>query len=313
MIYHEPVLIKESIELLNLKKDGIYVDATLGGGGHTELILRNSQIKQVYAFDQDADAIEFASERLKKFKNKLTIIKSNFAQMRTKLALHKVSGIDGVLFDLGISSYQIDEAGRGFSFDRDAELDMRMDKQNETTAKELLNELSVEQLATIFREFGEEQSAHKIAQWIDIERKTKSIQTTQDLAGIIDKNIRSNPILVTKTKARIFQAIRIFINRELEVLDTAMEDAINLLNQHGRLVAISYHSLEDKIVKTKMKNASKGCICPITILKCMCGQKPRVKILTNKIVKPSDEEIKVNRRARSAKLRAVEKLPGGLR
>ncbi len=313
MIYHEPVLLKESIEFLNLKKDGIYVDATLGGGGHAEAMLRNSQIKQVYAFDQDIDAIGFATERLNKYRNKLTMIKSNFEEMRTQLALHRVSGIDGILFDLGVSSYQINDAGRGFSFDKEAELDMRMDKQNETIAKDILKSLSVEELAKIFRELGEEQAAYKIALWIDAERKIKPIQTTQDLARIIEKNMRSNPVLVIKTKARIFQAIRIYINRELEVLDTAMEDAVNLLNQNGRLVAITYHSLEDKIVKTKINDAAKGCICPPTILKCMCNQKPRVKILTNKIVKPSEGEIQINRRARSAKLRAVEKLPGGLR
>ncbi len=309
MSYHTTVLLKESIELLNLKKDGIYVDATLGGGGHTEAMLQNSLIGQVYAFDQDEDAIRYSSDRLaKSHKNKLTIIKANFAEMRTKLALQRISSIDGILFDLGVSSHQIDDEGRGFSFDKEAELDMRMDRQIVTTAKGLLNKLPVEELARIFREYGEEQAAFKIALWIDKARKTRPLQTTTDLSDIIERNMRSNPILVTKTKARIFQALRIYLNRELEVLESALDDAINLLNPKGRMVVISYHSLEDRIVKNKLNSAARGCICPKTILKCMCNQKPRVRILTNKVVKPSEGEIKTNSRARSAKLRAAEKV-----
>jgi 16S rRNA (cytosine1402-N4)-methyltransferase len=313
MTYHQPVLLKESLELLNLKKGGVYVDATLGGGGHTEAILKNSLIKQVYAFDQDEDAINYATERLKKYSNKLTILKVNFSEMRSKLAMEKVSGIDGVLFDLGISSHQIDEAGRGFSFDKNAELDMRMDRHTETTAKDILNNLSVNELSRIFREYGEEQNSYKIALWIDKGRKLQPLETTQDLAHIIESNMRGNPILVIKTKARIFQALRIYINHELEVLDTAIEDSINLLNPKGRLVVISYHSLEDRIVKTRMNQAAKGCICPKTILKCMCNQKPKVKIITNKVVKPSEGEQQSNSRSRSAKLRAVEKLEEDLK
>jgi len=308
MTYHKPVMLKESIDLLNLKKDGIYVDATMGGGGHTEAMLKHSLIKQVYAFDQDEDAINYASDRLKKSINKLTIIKSNFADMRTRLALKKVKGIDGILFDLGVSSHQIDAAERGFSFGQDAPLDMRMDREAKTTAKDLLNSLSVEEMTKIFRDYGEEQAAYKIAQWIDKSRKSKPILTTNDLAGIIEQNLHTNPILVTKTKARIFQAMRIHLNGELEALETAMDDAINLLNSKGRIVVISYHSLEDRIVKNKLNNAAKGCICPKTILKCMCNQKPKVKILTNKVVKASEGEIETNSRARSAKLRAAEKL-----
>jgi 16S rRNA (cytosine1402-N4)-methyltransferase len=308
MTYHVPVLLKESIEYLNLKKNGIYVDATMGGGGHTEAMFHNSLIKQVYAFDQDDDAIQYATQRLKKFSNKLTVIKSNFSEMRTRLALEKVKAVDGILFDLGISSHQIDEAERGFSFDKDAELDMRMDRQSEQTAKELLNGLSVEELSKIFREYGEEHNAYKIALWIDKGRKLKPLETTKDLADIIEENMRGNPILITKTKARIFQALRIYVNRELEVLDTAIEDAINFLNPKGRLIVISYHSLEDRIVKIRMSQAARGCICPKAILKCMCNQKPQVKIITNKVVKPSEGEQQNNSRSRSAKLRVVEKL-----
>jgi len=309
MIYHQPVLLKESIELLNLKKDGVYVDATLGGGGHTEAMLKNPLIKRVYAFDQDEDAIDFASERLRKQK-KLTIIKSNFENIRTELALQKVKTVDGVLFDLGVSSYQIDAPERGFSFEKEAVLDMRMDKSNDANARELLNSLTVEELTKIFRDFGEEQAAYKIANWIVTARKTKPLETTGDLAAIIEKNMRSNPALVIKTKARVFQAIRIYLNRELEVLETALADSLNILNPQGRLVVISYHSLEDKIVKTKMHRAAKGCICPKTILKCMCNQTAKVKLITKKALTPSESELKSNKRSRSAKLRAIEKLAG---
>ena len=308
MTYHTPVMLKESIELLNLKQDGVYVDATLGGGGHTEVMLKHSLIRQVYAFDQDEDAIRYAGEKLKKSARKLTLIKSNFADMRTCLALKKVKTVDGVLFDLGVSSHQIDDAERGFSFDREAPLDMRMDKTSETTARDLLNTLSVVELARIFRIYGEEQAAGKIASWIDKSRNIKPLESTRDLVEIIERNLRTNPILVTKTKARIFQALRIYVNRELEALETAMDDAINLLNPQGRLVVISYHSLEDRIVKHRIGSAAKGCICPTTILKCMCNRKPRLRILTSKALKPSEGEIKANSRARSAKLRAAEKV-----
>jgi 16S rRNA (cytosine1402-N4)-methyltransferase len=279
----------------------------MGGGGHTEEMLKNSLIKQVYAFDQDSEAITFASERLKKYKNRLTIINSNFEEMRTQLALEKVSGVDGILFDLGVSSHQIDSQARGFGFDKDSELDMRMDQSLEKTAKQVINTHSIEQLAQIFRDFGEEQSAFKIAQWIDKARKTAPINTTSELVSIIERNMRGNPIHAMKTKVRVFQALRIYLNRELEVLDSTLEDAINLLNPKGRMVVISYHSLEDKIVKAKINQAAKGCICPKTILKCMCNQKARIKVLTNKVMTPSEEEVKQNSRSRSAKLRAIEK------
>lgn len=308
MIYHKPVLLKESIAMLNLKKDGIYVDATLGGGGHTEAILSNKQVKHVYAIDQDSDAISFATERLIDFKDRTTFIKTNFEELRTQLAIRKVKGIDGILFDLGVSSYQFDKDERGFSFDRDGKLDMRMDKQSELTIKELIKTLSVEEMTKIFRDYGEEQAAYKIAQWIDHERKIKAIETTQELSVVIEKNMRSNPVLVTKTKARIFQALRIYLNRELEVLQVALNDSINILNPHGRIVVISYHSLEDRIVKTTFSKAAKGCICPKVVLKCACNQKERVKLINNKAIIPSEEEVKSNSRSRSAKLRVVEKI-----
>lgn len=307
MIYHKPVLLKECIDLLNLKKDGVYVDATLGGGGHAEEMVKNSLIKQVYAFDQDMEAVEFATERLKKYKNKLTIINSNFEEMRTQLALNKINGVDGIMFDLGVSSHQIDSKNRGFSFDKDSDLDMRMDQRLENTVKAVINTLPVEQLAKIFRDFGEEQSAMKVAQWIEKARKDSPINTTSELVHIIETNMRGNPIHAVKTKVRVFQALRIYLNRELDVLDSTLDDAINLLNPKGRMVVISYHSLEDRIVKAKISQAAKGCICTKNVLKCVCNQKVRIKILTNKVMTPSEEEIKQNSRSRSAKLRAIEK------
>lgn len=310
MSYHLPVLLKESMAYLNLKAGGVYVDATLGGGGHTEAILNNSGVKQVYAFDQDDEAISYASERLNQYQDRLTLIKANFADLRTELALRRVKSIDGVLFDLGVSSHQLDTAERGFSFDRDGKLDMRMDRQTEQTARDILNNMPTAELARIFRQYGEEQAAYKIAGWIVAARKNKAIETTGDLAAILESNMRSNPILITKTKARVFQALRIYLNRELEVLESTLTDAINLLNPAGRMVVISYHSLEDRIVKTRFNEAARGCICPKTILKCVCNRQPRVKNLTPKTIQASAEEIKHNGRARSAKLRAVEKIQG---
>lgn len=310
MTYHVPVLLKESMEYLNLKKGGIYVDATLGGGGHTESMLQDPTIKQVFAFDQDEDAVNYASQRLTNYKDKLCIIKSNFSEMRTELALQKIKGVDGILFDLGVSSHQLDEPSRGFSFDRAGDLDMRMDVHTGMTAKELINTYSAEELAKIFRECGEEQAAYKIAQWIVSARAKKKLNTTQDLTDVIDTQMRSNPALVTKTKARIFQAIRIYLNRELELLETSLTDSINLLNPGGRIVVISYHSLEDRIVKTGMQQAAKGCICPKSVLKCVCQQRPKVKIITTKPIIASEGEVLNNSRARSAKLRAAEKIRG---
>jgi len=307
-LFHQPVLLKESIDMLDLKQGGVYVDATMGGGGHTEAILKNSLVKHVYAFDQDAEAITYATERLNDYSSKLTIIKANFEDLRTQLALRKVNGIDGILFDLGVSSHQFDLAERGFSFDKNAMLDMRMDKQLDTTIKDVLNTLTVDEMTKIFRDFGEEQAAYKIANWISDQRKIEPINTTLDLSNIIDNNMRSNPVLILKTKSRIFQALRIYLNRELEVLQTALEDAVNILNPKGRIVVISYHSLEDRIVKTQFNKAAKGCICPTSILKCMCNQQSKILLISRKAIKPSDEEIRTNNRSRSAKLRAAEKV-----
>lgn len=308
MIYHKPVLLKESMELLNIKRGGLYADATLGGGGHTDSILAEPKVEHVYGFDQDSEALAFSEERLRKYEDRVTLIKANFEEMRSKLALLKVKNLDGVIFDLGVSSRQIDSAERGFSFEENAELDMRMDRQTELKAKDVINQKSKEELAKIFRELGEEKAAYRIAQAIETARNKKPIETTKELSDIIEKQMRANPLLVTKTKARIFQALRIYVNRELEVLDNALEDAINLLNSGGRLVVISYHSLEDRIVKNRINYSAKGCLCPPVILKCVCGHHPKVKILTPKHIQPTEEEIQGNKRSRSAKLRAVEKI-----
>ncbi len=313
MSYHVPVLLKESLELLQPKKGGTYIDATLGGGGHTEKLLKCHPVQRVFGFDQDKDSIAYAFQRLAQFHDRLTLIKSNFEHLRTNLALLRVSEIDGALFDLGVSSHQIDSASRGFSFDREGDLDMRMDQSAGKSAMEAVNTLSVSELARIIWENGEEKRAGQIARWIDKARQIKPIKTTQNLTAIIEKNMRANPALIIKTKARVFQALRIYLNRELEVLRIALEDTINLLKGEGRLVVISYHSLEDRIIKTTFSEAAKGCVCPKSVLKCVCNQKPRVRILTAKAVTPSTEELQKNVRARSAKLRAIEKIQRGIR
>ncbi len=306
--FHQPVMLKECIEYLNIRPGKTYVDATMGGGGHTLQIFRAAAVKHVYGFDQDTDAVRQSKRVLTDYKAKLTIIQANFEDLRTELAYRKVKGVDGVLFDLGVSSHQLDTAERGFSFDKPADLDMRMDKSNESSAKEILNTFSAEELARIFREYGEEQAAYKIALAIVEERSKHPISTTQDLNAVIDNGMRGNPVYAFKTKVRVYQALRIYLNRELEVLQTALKDALNLLNPDGRIVVMSYHSLEDRIVKNTLNDFAKGCICPTNVLKCVCNQVPRIKILTKKPQVAAEQEQKENSRSRSAKLRAAVKI-----
>jgi 16S rRNA (cytosine1402-N4)-methyltransferase len=238
----------------------------------------------------------------------LTLNQSNFSALRTELAYHKVKGIDGIIFDLGVSSHQLDTAHRGFSYDKAADLDMRMDKSLEINAADVLNKLSQEELANIFRVYGEEQAAFKIAGAITTARANQPIRTTGDLNAIIDSGMRGNPVYALKTKVRVYQAIRIYLNKELEVLQIALKDALNLLNPGGRIVVMSYHSLEDRIVKNILNDFAKGCICPPNVLKCVCNQVPRIRILTKKPIVATDSEVVANSRARSAKLRAAEKI-----
>lgn len=307
--YHTPVMVKECIELLNLRAGKVYVDATTGGGGHSAAMLSAVSGIQLYCFDQDADAIATASQQLASLKNansKFEFVKSNFAQMRTELALRKVKGVDGVLFDLGVSSFQLDNAARGFSFDKDAPLDMRMDSAQQYTAFNAVNELDSYELGKIFREYSEELNARRIAK--AIEAAPKPISSTKELARIIESVVGVGSKESLKSKVRIFQALRIHVNNELSCLESAIQDAINVLNPGGRIVVMSYHSLEDRIIKHAFRLASQSCICPPAMIVCNCKHRKQLKVLTKSPIVAGDEELQINQRARSAKLRAAEKI-----
>ncbi|MDW7675822.1 MAG: 16S rRNA (cytosine(1402)-N(4))-methyltransferase RsmH [Bacillota bacterium] len=305
---HIPVLLEQAVALLAVKKNGIYVDCTLGGGGHSNYILNKLEgTGQLYSFDQDIRAISNAKEKFAAVKN-ITIVHSNFENLVSKLAELNVAEIDGVLYDLGVSSPQLDEGERGFSYQQDAQLDMRMDKNIKITAQQVVNGLEESELSHIFWQYGEERWAKRVAQFIVAERKNKQIITTGELVTIIKKAI---PKAARKEgphpAKRVFQALRIYVNRELEVLEKSLEQAISLLKPGGRLSVITFHSLEDRIVKQFIKEKATGCKCPPHLPMCVCGQEPVVKNLTKKAIEATAEEIEVNPRARSAKLRGCEK------
>lgn len=303
--YHLPVLANECAEYLNLRPGGIYVDATVGGGGHSLKFFELEPKIRLFAFDQDDEALTYAGKVLEKYNP--IFIKSNFRNLRTELALRKISSIDGILFDLGVSSHQLDEAERGFSFDKEAELDMRMDRESELCAKQVINEYDVRELRRIFKEYGEENLAGRIAKAIEQERSKQSIESTSDLAKVIEQVAGKGSKESLKTKVRIFQALRIYVNDELNALSLALQDAINILAPGGRIVVLSYHSLEDRIVKNTFRTAEQDCLCPPNIIKCICDHKSQLKVLTKKPVLAGDEELEQNIRSRSAKLRAAEK------
>jgi len=296
------------IELLNLRAGKVYVDATLGGGGHALAMYQKEPGIRLYAFDQDMEAIRTAEKTLKG--HDPVLIHSNFSQLRTQLAYNKVKGIDGILFDLGVSSHQLDDAGRGFSFDKDATLDMRMDTSAELDARKLINSYSVQALAKIFKEYGEENGAGRIARAIEKEREKGEICTTGQLARVIESVAGTGSKESLKTKVRIFQAIRIAVNDELNALNIALADAINLLNPGGRIVVMSYHSLEDRIVKNAFRLAATGCICPPAIIRCVCNHHKQLELICRKPITASMQETNENIRSRSAKLRAAEKVMG---
>ncbi len=306
--YHNPVMLNECLRYLNLRKGGVYVDATLGGGGHSLAMLQSNPEIKLYGFDQDIDAIEQAGQVLNAYQDQVELIHCNFKNLRTQLALRKVKAIDGILFDLGVSSHQFDDKSRGFSFEAENPLDMRMDRRIELTAQEIVNTLGVNELSRIFKEYGEELYAGRIARAIEQSRLISDILSTKDLSDIIESAVRGNPKDVIKSKARIFQSLRIHLNDELPALERALVDSINILAPGGRIVALSYHSLEDRYVKQQFRIAAKGCDCPPRALKCNCNKKSILHILTNKPILASEEEVKQNSRARSAKLRAGERL-----
>ena len=308
---HYSVLLNETIENLNIKPDGIYVDGTLGGGGHAyQVASRLSEKGRLIGIDQDADAIAAAGERLKEFGDKITIIRSNYANMKEELHRIGVGKVDGIVLDLGVSSFQLDTPERGFTYrDENAPLDMRMDDRQSLTAKDIVNGYSEMDLYRIIRDYGEDKFAKNIAKHIVQERAKKPIETTGELTEIIRTSI---PMKVQVTGGhpakRTFQAIRIELNKELEVLQNNLDDMIDLLNPGGRICIITFHSLEDRIVKTNFKRNENPCTCPSDFPVCVCGKKSKGKVVTRKPILPSEEELEVNSRSKSAKLRVFERV-----
>ncbi|MBU5464694.1 16S rRNA (cytosine(1402)-N(4))-methyltransferase RsmH [Anaerotignum sp. MSJ-24] len=306
---HISVLLNECIEGLNIKENGIYVDGTLGGGGHSSHIAAKLTTGRLIGIDQDTDAIQAASKRLEPYKNVFTAVHSNFYNVREVLDNLGIEKADGFLLDLGVSSYQLDEADRGFSYMHDAPLDMRMNRENEYSAWNVVNEKSEKELNDIIFKYGEEKWAKRIAQFIVQERAIKPIETTYELVEVIKKAVpkgarRDGPHPAKRT----FQAIRIEVNGELAILDKTVDDMVALLNPGGRLCIITFHSLEDRIIKNAMKRHENPCVCPPEFPVCVCGKKPDGKVITRKPILPSDEELELNPRSRSAKLRILERI-----
>ena len=306
---HVSVVLNECLEGLNIKENGIYVDGTLGGAGHSsEILKRLSNEGRLIGIDQDTDALKAAKERLKDYSN-VTFVHSNFSNIENVLNNLNIDGVDGILMDLGVSSYQLDEGERGFSYMKDAPLDMRMNRENDFSAYNVVNEYSEEDLYRIIRDYGEEKFAKRIASFIVENRQEKNIETTLELVEIIKNAIpakarREGPHPAKRT----FQAIRIEVNSELSILNKTIEDGVEKLNKGGRMAIITFHSLEDRIVKNKFRDLAVSCRCPKEFPVCVCGEKAKVKIISRKAIEPTKEEVEVNPRSRSAKLRVIEKL-----
>ena len=306
--HHVSVLLKETILGLNIKNDGIYVDGTMGGAGHSSKILESLKCGRLIGFDRDSEALAVCRERLSSFNN-VTFVNRNFNDILNVLNELRIDKIDGAVLDLGVSSYQLDCAERGFSYNHDAPLDMRMDKSSSFSAYNVVNEYEKDELADVIFSYGEERWAKRIAEFIVEERKASPIKTTGELVSIIKKAVPKGARADGPHPAkRTFQAIRIEVNGELSGLKQAVLDFIESLAPKGRLCIITFHSLEDRIVKTAYLEASKGCTCPPNIPVCVCGKKPLGKVITKKAIAPSDIELSENPRARSAHLRIFEKL-----
>ena len=307
--HHVSVLLDASIDALNIRPDGIYVDGTLGGGGHSREIASRLTTGHLIGIDRDETALAAAGERLAPFMDRVTLVHSNFCEMDSVIRSLGYPGVDGVLLDLGVSSPQLDESSRGFSYMADAPLDMRMDRGDTLTAYQVVNEWSYEELKRILFDYGEERYSPLIAGAICRRREQKPISTTLELVDIIRGSVPPAALREKQHPAkRSFQAIRIAVNDELGAVSKAMEAAIPMLNPGGRLAVITFHSLEDRIVKSAMAEAARGCTCPPSFPVCVCGKKPKVKLLSRKPVLPGPEELEENPRARSAKLRVCEKL-----
>ena len=306
---HVSVLLDETIEGLNINPDGIYFDGTLGGGGHSYEILKRLTGKGILiGVDQDGDAIDAASERLKEFEGKFQLVRSNYSEIETILIDLKISKIDGIVLDLGVSSYQIDNLERGFSYKEDAPLDMRMDQRQLLNAADVVNGYTEEQLIAMLRDYGEERYAKSIAKAILEGRKDKPIATTQELSEIV-KNAVPKKYQIAKghPAKKTFQALRIEVNNELNVLRQTLDKMIEHLNPGGRICVITFHSLEDRIVKLNFRNNENPCTCPPDFPVCVCGKKSKGKVITRKPIVPSDEEVENNKRSKSSKLRIFER------
>ena len=306
---HKSVLLNETIDALHIKPDGIYVDGTLGGGGHSyEICKRLSDKGRLIGIDQDAAAIEAASERLGEFKDRVTIIRSNYCEMKKQLNSIGVTSVDGIILDLGVSSYQLDTAERGFTYREDVPLDMRMDQRQARTAKDIVNEYSEMELYRIIRDYGEDKFAKNIAKHIVQARQEKPLETTGELIQAIKAAIPMKVRAVGGHPAKkTFQAIRIELNNELGVLKDSLDDMIDLLNDEGRLCIITFHSLEDRIVKNHFRTSEHPCICPKEFPVCVCGRISKGKVVTRKPILPGEEELEENSRSKSAKLRVFER------
>lgn len=302
---HYSVLLNEAIENLNIKEDGIYVDATLGLGGHSSKILEKLTTGHLYAFDEDKMAIDYADKRLAKINSNYTIIKSNFVNLKAKLEELGVTAIDGIVFDLGVSSPQIDTASRGFSFSKDGLLDMRMDTDSSLTAEQVVNEYKKEELTNIFFNYGEEKQSRLIANKIVAKRP---IKTTLELVKVILEAVGANYFYKNHPERKIFQAIRIEVNKELSVLKDVLPDVTDILKPQGRMVIITFHSLEDRIVKKYMKEESKVSDLVKGLPEIPAAYQPKLKLITKKPILPSSEELEANSRSKSAKLRVAEKI-----
>ena len=309
-VKHKSVLLYETVDELNIKPDGIYVDGTLGGGGHSyEIAGRLSEGGRLIGIDQDEDAIKAASKRLEPYMDRVTIVRNNYCNMDKVLDELGIDKVDGIMLDLGVSSYQLDAADRGFTYNVDTALDMRMDQRQEITAKDIVNEYSEFDLYRIIRDYGEDRFAKNIAKHIVAARQEKPIETTFELNDIIKAAI---PMKVRATgghpSKRTYQAIRIELNKELEVLENSIDMMIDRLKPEGRLCIITFHSLEDRIVKTRFRNNENPCTCPPSFPACVCGKVPKGRVITRKPVVPTDEEINENSRSKSSKLRVFERV-----
>ena len=307
--HHTSVLLNETIDNLNIRPDGIYVDGTLGGGGHAyEVCKRLSDKGRLVGIDQDGEALEAAREHLKEFEDKITLVRSNYCEIDTILKDLDIDKVDGIVLDLGVSSYQLDNIERGFSYKSDAPLDMRMDQRQVKTAADVVNTYSENELFRIIRDYGEDKFAKNIAKHIVMERQKKPFETTAQLSEVIKHSI---PMKFQNKGGhpakKTFQAIRIEVNKELTVLRDSIDKMIELLNENGRICIITFHSLEDRIVKTKFRENENPCTCPPDFPVCVCGKVSKGKVITRKPIVPGDKEITENKRAKSSKLRIFER------